>query len=247
MCFPGGCSTMVSVRTTSSSRTPLPRVRVPVSLRARFLLWRLRHLLVALLILALAIQSRASTPSDPPRSSAGFPTAATDLPLGTVLDDALIVFPAEGPPPKAANREPAPTTDIVGQVLLVPVAQGALITESMVAPSLAAVFASEGEVLTSANLGNPEVLAYAVPGHHLDIYAHLEGGAQRIVHNGRVIALPGRGGEEDRSNTPWGTASSSTTFTGSSSTVLLAVTEQEASLLATIPTWDSSLMAVLVD
>jgi hypothetical protein len=81
----------------------------------------------------------------------------------------------------------------------------------------------------------------------MDIYAHLDGDVQRIVHNGSVIALPGHGGEEARSNTPWGTEPSNTTFAGSSSTVLLAVTEREAALLATIPTWDSSLMAVLVD
>ncbi len=232
------------MRTTSSSRATLPRVRVPVTLRVRFLLWRLRYLLVALLLMALGVQSIASQVPNTPRTYAEFPTATMDLPLGSVLNEGSVAFPDKE---DVAQSTSETTADLIGQALLVPVMKGAPITGSMVAPSLSTAFASEGEVLTSASVGNPEVLAYSAPGNRMDIYAHLDGDVQRIVHNGSVIALPGRGGEEARSNTPWGTEPSSTTFAGSSSTVLLAVTEREAALLATIPTWDSSLMAVLVD
>ncbi|GGC16278.1 SAF domain-containing protein [Cellulomonas carbonis] len=143
--------------------------RLPVLLRARIVLWRIRRLclLGALALVALGV-ARAAAPPAP----ATLPTvvAARDLAAGTVLtaSDLRVARVPRALVPSGASGAPGP---LVGSEVAVAVPAGLAVVEGLLAGDRFAVDAPDGSVVVPVRLADPAVAAILRPGDRVDLVA----------------------------------------------------------------------------
>ncbi len=215
---------------------PLAHVRAPVAVRLRGNLWRWRAV-VAALCLGLAAAATVQALRPPPPPAAPVVVLARDVAAGTPLD-ALDVAVAQLPPdavPAGAHTAPA---DVVGAAPVVDLPARQALTPTLLGGGAPA--GPPGTVVAAVRLDDPAVAALLTPGAHVDLVAaRPEGGPGETVAR-RALVLPGPPADGDAGGGLLGG-----TATAADAPVLVAVTPQEAVLLAEASA-AARLVAVLV-
>lgn len=216
-------------------RGGLGRIAVSPTVKLRYLIWRIRVPAVICAIMLAWCWPRSAESSVAEHQ---LPVAANDIARGSAVSPKDLLFPP------GSTTQPA-DSPIVGQIALVPITQGGVLTEAMFAPSIQTGLAPEGTVLTVVTLANPDILKYVQTGTTLDIFGATQESSERIVTGGEVMFgnVPSVAGENQET---WAVKPYGTNSEQDSSTVLLAVTPKEAAALARIPLWENSLVAAIV-
>lgn len=191
----------------------------------------LRRRLLAAVAVGLAVLAALRVTSPPPGPVTMVPTAARDLPAGTLLASGDVTM-AERPSdlaPADAARAP------VGRVLAGPVSRGEALTDlRMVGPALAE--AMPGETLVPIRLPDAGMAALLRPGDEVDLLATdpATGDAELVATRVSVVALPRDVG--DGPVTGSGTPSGALVLVSVAPTVALELTAASLSRFLTV-TW----------
>ena len=238
--------------------TPPPRPARPVPRglaarrarrRTRALVWKARFLLAAgALGLAAAVTVDQLRPDPPPFETivvtdrpvpAGVPLTADDLSTRRVPPQAA---------PADALRDPG---SAVGRVLVVPVSEGTVVSAPVLVALGGGPQGPDGTVVAAVRLGDPALARIVGPGMHVDLFAPSPSSldqasadavaAQHLARRALVLPGPLPAGVPPAT----GGLSLSTTADEATDLILVAVTPEEASLLANASGW-GAVTAVVV-
>lgn len=212
----------------------------------RALVWKARFLLAAgALGLAATITVARLEPPAPPQVT----IVVTDRPVlaGAPLttEDVRIVHVPPQAAPADAIRDPAAA---VGRVLALPVSEGTVISEPLLVTPGGGPRGPDGTVVAAVRLGDPALAQILEPGMHVDLLApastgDLAAGAAAAAYHlaRRALILPVPSVPAPQS----GGFGMSPTEDETTDLILVAVTPEEASLLANAAGW-SAVTAVVV-
>ena len=217
----------------------------------RALVWKARFLLAAgALGLAAALTVDQLRPDPPPFETiivtarpvlAGVPLTADDLRTTRV-------------PPQAAPTDVLrELTAAVGRMLVVPVTEGTVLSAPVLVAPGGGPHGPDGTVVAAVRLGDPALARIVGPGMHVDLLApspssadHTSDAAVAAQHLARrALVLPGPVVAGAGAAPATGALSLSTTADEATDLILVAVTPEEASLLANASGW-GAVTAVVV-
>lgn len=221
----------------SSSLVARPEALVPprVRRRARALLWRHRFVVAALLVgLAAAVVVHRLAPPPEPRQAVV--VAASTLPAGTTLG-AADLRTVDLPLDVVAEGWHSDRSAVVGRTLALDVPEGTILGAPLLVDEAAT--GPPGTVVAGVRLAEPALVAVLSPGMHVDLLAAaptLDGaeGASAVPATTlatRALVLPQPASAADGGEGILGSAGSAG---DAAELVLVAVTPDEASLLANV-------------
>ncbi len=173
--------------------------------------------------------------------------AARDLPSGTVASATDFVAISL---PHNANIEDSLTgltsQDFDNLTALIDIPQGTPVTPNAFHASLTDDPLIAGKTLTSVTISNMGILAHVSRGTTLDLYASHDTKGTRVAHKATVIRVEKPQNHDDDQVKGWTQQPPDPQNYDDSSTVLIAVTPDEAQELAAYRDWDGALMAAIV-
>lgn len=237
-----------------TTRPPRPTRPAPRALaahrarrRVRAAVWKARFLLAAgALGLAAAVTVDQLRPPPPPQVT--ILVADRAVPAGVPLsaDDLRTVHVPPQAAPADALRDPG---DALGRVLAVSVSEGTVVSEPVLVAPGGGPHGPPGTVVAAVRLGDPDLAQILGPGMHVDLLAPSPAAADAPTVDAapalhlarRALVLPG----PLVTAAPSGGLALTSTAEEATDLVLVAVTPDEASLLANAGGW-GAVTAVLV-
>lgn len=209
--------------------SPTSVLKTPLGLRLKFLLWKLHYPLIIALgigLLLVDLSPQSKVPLEVTR-------AAKDIAFGQVVvaEDFMSL--------------PSSDANYLGMVSLVDITRGNVVSADLFSPSVQQALVPPDKVLVTVRLANPEILTFAQVGTKIRVFSGIGKESKQIIEGAQLLRSHAASGQAI-ADTSWADMSYTGKTEDLSSTVLLAVSPQEAQTLAQVPQWDSNLVAVLM-